>query len=539
MTSSHDKTLLGQTWLSNVSKQAITWQVSIFSLQLCQLFSQIAAFWFFAKLAQSIVVEQQTVELASAIPFIAASSCWALLAYFANLLGYRAKTTLEQDIEEKVLALLQTRQLALTRQYSSTFWQQLLVRNLDEIGQFVTQYSVQKWLASMAPLVVILVILPVNYVVAIALVVTMPVVPLFMIIVGKGAANLNRKHFVALERLGDMFSDRLKGLTLITSTGQHAKQVERLQSASNIVNRKTMNVVAVAFLSSTVLDFFATVSMALVAVFIGFSMLGELAIGPSINLHQGLFMLLVAPLLFAELKSLGKLYHQKAKAVASAEYFGEVFEHTPHSGLAEHSGEFTQEHWLNFHMENPRIQAQPLSFSKGDWILLTGKSGSGKTAFLEALMGFRNASHNLPGSLALLSQQTCVLNNTLAFNLHLGNSQISEREMITALQQVELDTWYQQLPDGLATQMGDYAALSGGEAQRLALARVLLLDRDIILLDEPTAHLTDSQQQNLTNLIHAKLANKTVIWVSHKQLPISWFNKHWTIDSGELQVSTL
>ena len=133
---------------------------------------------------------------------------------------------------------MRSKQVSVTRRYSSTYWQQLLLNNLSDIGDYLTQYSVQKWISAIAPFVVLVVIFPVNYVVAICLLLTMPVVPLFMILIGRGAAVLHRKHFIALERLGDMFSDRLKGLSLITSTGQHAQQLKRLDSASNIVNRK-------------------------------------------------------------------------------------------------------------------------------------------------------------------------------------------------------------------------------------------------------------------------------------------------------------
>ena len=245
-----------------------------------------------------------------------------------------------------------------------------------------------------------------------------------------------------------------------------------------------MKVVSVAFLNSTVLDFFSTVSIALVAVFIGFTMLGELNLGPHIDLHQGLFMLLLAPLLFAELRLLGKLYHQKAKAEAGAERFGQIFKEENKTPNLRQAGEV---YWINFHVDMPRLHAEHLSISKGDWIRLKGDSGSGKTSLLEALMGFRSASHSLAGELALLSQQSCVLDNTVAFNLHLGHSQYSECDLLNALDEVGLGQWLNNLPEGLDTNLGDYPAMSGGEAQRLALARILLLKKDIILLDEPTA----------------------------------------------------
>lgn len=520
-------------WLKGVTMHARSWQIKVFVVRVVQLAAQIITFWSFSGLVQLIVVKQQAVFFHQLSPFLWSMSVWGACVWLVDSMSYRAKFYLETDIEKQIHQILQSKQVSITRQYSSTYWQQLLLNNLSDIGDYLTQYSVQKWVSVIAPFVVLLVIFPVNYVVAISLLLTMPVVPLFMILIGRGAAVLHRKHFVALERLGDMFSDRLKGLSLITSTGQHAQQLKRLDSASNIVNRKTMNVVSMAFLNSTVLDFFSTVSIALVAVFIGFTMLGELSMGPSIDLHQGLFMLLVAPLLFSELRLLGKLYHQKAKAEAGAERFEQVLNEENVNRNLKQKGDVS---WINFQVDMPRLHAEHLIISQGDWIRLSGDSGSGKTSLLEALMGFRSSSHSLAGELALLSQQSSVLNNTVAYNLHLGHRLYSDSDLISALEEVGLLLWLENFPEGLETNLGDYPAMSGGEAQRLSLARILLLKKDIVLLDEPTAHLTSDQHEQLSALIHEKLRDKTVIWASHKCLPNEWFNQHWCVSQGEIEV---
>ena len=522
-----------QDWLKAISRMARVSQLQVFVVRVFQLAAQITTFWFFSDLIQTIIVEQQALFIQQIAPFLWAASVWGVCVCLSDSMSCKAKFALENQLEESVHRVLKSRQISMTRRYSSAFWQQLLLSNLRDIGDYLTQYSVQKWISAITPLIVLLVILPVNYVVALALLLTMPIVPLFMILVGRGAAVLHRRHFVALERLGDMFSDRLKGLSLITSTGQHHNQLDRLDKASKLVNRRTMKVVSVAFLNNTVLDFFSTVSIALVAVFIGFTMLGELSFGPEIDLHQGLFMLLVAPLLFAELRSLGKLYHQKARAEAGAERFEGVFSEAVADNPARHSADVA---WINFNVDTPGLHADQLKINKGDWILLSGASGSGKSSLLEALMGFRAASHSLSGELALMSQQSSVLDNSLAFNLHLGHEEFSDKTLIEALQSVGLGDWFAALPQGLATELGDYPAMSGGEAQRLALARILLLQKDIVLLDEPTAHLTQELHEQLSVLIHDRLKDKTVIWASHKPLPETWFKQKWRITQGEIEV---
>ncbi|NVK54739.1 MAG: ATP-binding cassette domain-containing protein [Alteromonadaceae bacterium] len=538
-TAHHDQ---AQQWLKDTAQQARASQMVVLSVRLVQLVAQISAFWFLASIMQLIVVTQHAALFSHLLPLIVSLTAWGLCVYLADFLSANAKQTIEGNLENSIHTILNAQQIAITRRFSATFWQQLLLVNVSDLGDYFVQYSVQKYLSVLAPIVVLLVIFPINYLVALCLLLTLPIVPLFMILVGNGAANLHRKHFVALERLGDLFSDRLKALPMITANGQHQQQAERLNTASNIVNKRTMKVVSVAFLSSSVLDFFATVSIALIAVFIGFTMLGELNIGPEINLHKGLFMLLVAPLLFSELRTLGKFYHQKAKADAGADRFSQVLAECKATSQRQDAQEDNKDNgfsgiaWLNYKVHTPCLHASKLVVQKNDWILLTGSSGSGKTVLLEALIGFRQASHSLNADTALLSQQSCILAESLAFNLHLGSSAYSASQLEQCLSEVGLNEWLSGLPDGLNTQMGDLPALSGGEAQRLALARVLLLQKEIILLDEPTAHLSEVQRQQIASLIHEKLADKTVIWVSHHALPEEWFSQHWTITDSEIQV---
>lgn len=531
-----------QQWLRETTSQVRARQMVLLSVRLVQLVAQISAFWFLAFIMHLIVVEQQAALFNDLLPLVASLCVWGLCVYLADFLSTNAKQSIESELEHSVHHILNSQQIAITRRFSATFWQQLLLVNLSDLGDYFVQYSVQKYLSVCTPIVVLLVIFPINYLVALCLLLTLPIVPLFMILVGFGAANLHRKHFVALERLGDLFSDRLKALPMITANGQHQQQAERLSTASNIVNRRTMNVVSIAFLSSSVLDFFATVSIALIAVFIGFTMLGELSIGPKINLHTGLFMLLVAPLLFSELRALGKFYHQKAKADAGAERFSQVLAESTKENVGVKTksdlveGSFKGVAWLNYQIHTPALHASKLVLQPNDWILLSGASGSGKTALLEAFLGCRQATHTMKAEIALLSQHACILDASLAFNLHLGSAAYSSSTLERTLAEVGLADWLLSLPDGLHTQLGDLPAMSGGEAQRLALARILLLQKEIVLLDEPTAHLSDEQRRDIANLIREKLADKTVIWASHHSLPEKWFTQSWSIIDSEIQV---
>lgn len=537
-----------QHWLKEVTKQYRIQLSMLLALRSIMFVSQALCFWFFAKI-MGIFITQGSTLVDEFIPmFIASSLSWVLIKYVVNVRVVKLQQQVETDLQSQLEHKLNTEQNALCRQYTSYFWQHVWVSHIPAISQFLTQYQLQKMLSGLIPVFVIIAIIPINYFVALIMLITLPIVPIFMILVGKGAAKLHQQHFVALERLGGLFVDRLKALTLLTSFNQHDTETARLDKASKLVNDRTMRVVSVAFLSTSVLDFFSTVAMALIAVFIGFSILGEISIGPELPFTFGLYLLLVAPLLFSELKNLGRFYHQKALAESAAEAIFPVVYDAGSDASVDVTDDVDSDenttlkndsisfHWHNFHIKTPSLKAETLSLKQGEHILLKGASGAGKTVFLEALMGVRKSSHQLKGKCVLLSQSAVITPASVRSNLMLDRV-LPDKDLLDILNQVELTHWLHNLPNGLDTLMGEHPPLSGGEAQRLALARILLQQADIVLLDEPTAHLTKQQHTQLAELINRLCLTQTVIWASHKSLPDDWFSQSWIVKNGVIETA--
>lgn len=528
------------------------------------LFSLIIGFYYFSRIAQDWVVNETPAAHGDIIGLsVCLALCWLFQGVF-NALSSTSKTKVLGKLEQQLKYVFLARQHALIRQHSIYYWQTLWLQHIQAFTDWALEYRVQQMIAVIVPLLALSVIFYVNPVIGFGLLLTLPVVPLFMIIVGKGAAVLHRKHFVALERLGSVFTDRLTALPMLASFQAHEKQTELLKQASEHLNTRTMKVVSVAFLSNSVLDFFATLAVALVAVFIGFSLLDELNIGPAITLQQGLWVLLTVPLLLSEMKKLGQVYHQKAQAEAAQDELSSLFTLSFHGEGEIHSGNEDKPLLDRSQRENEPLlvasdfnvfemnaslytslsscgsktsvllSAESLAISKGDRILLSGASGSGKTLLLEALGGQRPASHRFYEPVVWITQHPVITPGTVRENLCLDDSYTDEAlsEVLTA---VELGPWLALLPYGLDTVMTDYPQLSGGEAQRLSLARALLRDAAIWLLDEPTAHLPDSQHHRLAQLIHRLGENKTLIWASHKALPANWFTHFWTISNGKVK----
>ncbi|WP_439135679.1 ABC transporter ATP-binding protein/permease [Pseudomaricurvus sp.] len=528
----------------------------------------ILAFWFIADILAGWITVP---SLSSPFSLISASIClllaWVLQGAHLKF-TYRAKALLLGELEQRLMDQFVRQQHALIRHHSSYYWQTLWMQHLPALVDWRYDYLVQQRVASVMPVITLLAVACVNPVIAGGLLLTLPVVPLFMIIVGKGAASLHRKHFVALERLGGLFVDRLKALPLLATFQGYSKQQTLLQQASEQLNQRTMKVVGVAFLSSTVLDFFSTLAVALVAVFIGFSLLGEISIGTPVALHSGLWILLTVPMLLSEMKLLGQYYHQKAQAEAAQHEVQDLLvpvkpvsfqstttQSTTTKPIATQSittkaetthtqpapskpPAFAGLDLSGFTLQDPDLQADCLQLNPGDWVRLDGASGAGKTVFLEALCGFRGqldvlSQHRLPAGFVMISQQVVILPYSLRDNLSL-HLPVCDEALWQVLDQVGLTHWARALPQQLDTLMGEHPPLSGGEAQRLAIARMLLQDAEVWLLDEPTAHLSESQHRAVADVLHTCCADKTVIWASHKALPETWFNQCWQIQRGRI-----
>lgn len=423
----------------------------------------------------------------------------------------------------------------------------------DALHGYFARFLPQMILAVIVPLLVLVVVFSLDWLAGIFLLLSAPLIPLFMALVGMGAEKLNQQHFQTIGRLSGQFLDKVRGLTTLQLFGQTEPAAETLRKRSDDYRRVTMKTLRIAFLSSAVLEFFSSVAIAVVAIYIGFGLLGYITYGPAedLTLFSGLLVLLLAPEFFQPLRLLSQHYHDRAAAMgAGAEIVERLYgideprapaqsTHHPQSPDAITARDLT----LAYDTGRPVLDQVSLEIQKGDVIALTGPSGGGKSSLLYLLAGYMQPDQGnitvfgaAPGeqSFGWLGQSPFLVHGTWADNLRLTTPDATDIAIETALRQVGLGGLLNSRERGIYSRITeDGQGLSGGQARRLSLARVFVANYDLILLDEPTAGLdSDSEIYILEALHKLALAGKTLIFATHHQALLTLANRTLLVTGG-------
>lgn len=423
----------------------------------------------------------------------------------------------------------------------------------DALHGYFARFLPQMILAVIVPLLVLVVVFSLDWLAGIFLLLSAPLIPLFMALVGMGAEKLNQQHFQTIGRLSGQFLDKVRGLTTLQLFGQTEPAAETLRKRSDDYRRVTMKTLRIAFLSSAVLEFFSSVAIAVVAIYIGFGLLGYITYGPAedLTLFSGLLVLLLAPEFFQPLRLLSQHYHDRAAAMgAGAEIVERLYgideprtpvqsTHHPQSPDVIAARDLT----LAYDTVRPVLAQVSLEIQKGDVIALTGPSGGGKSSLLYLLAGYMQPDQGnitvfgaAPGeqSFGWLGQSPFLVHGTWADNLRLTTPDATDIAIETALRQVGLGGLLNSRERGIYSRITeDGQGLSGGQARRLSLARVFVANYDLILLDEPTAGLdSDSEIYILEALHKLALAGKTLIFATHHQALLTLANRTLLVTGG-------
>ena len=435
---------------------------------------------------------------------------------------------------------------------------------VEALHGYFGRFLPQMWLAVLVPLLVLLVVFSLDWLAGLFLLLAAPLIPLFMALVGMGAESLQRRHFESMGRLSGQFLDRIRSLTSLQLFGQTEPAAQQLQARSDDYRRITMKTLRLAFLSSAVLEFFASVSIAVVAIYIGFGLLGYLELGPAgeLTLFSGLFVLLLAPEFFQPLRQLAQHYHDRAAALGAAQLIVARLSYCaqPSSKTREKPGQGADSsarsckspavicvNHASLIFSDGRVGLRDicLDVKKGECLALTGPSGGGKSTLLHLLAGFLPATSGevsifgaRPGeqTIGWLGQAPYLAQGSWRDQLRLTAPGASEEAMKNALALVGLQDVWAARPEGLDSPVSEAGiGLSGGQARRLCLARLFLSPAELLLMDEPTAGLdADTEQQLIESLKTLAAQGRTLIFASHHESLLALADRKVTLVAGAL-----
>lgn len=433
------------------------------------------------------------------------------------------------------------------------------IDHVEALHGYFARFLPQLVLSVIVPLTILALVFWLDWLAGIFLLLSAPLIPLFMALVGMGAEKLNQQHFETISRLSGQFLDKVRGLTTLQLFGQTGSAADLIEQRSDHYRRITMKTLRVAFLSSAVLEFFASVAIAVIAIYIGFGLLGFITFGPSseLTLFSGLLILLLAPEFFQPLRTLSQHYHDRAAALGAAaeliDRLNSPVDPRCRNGVATAEADKPDAEsisltavTLGFQDNNCLFRDLSLHVDKGEVIALTGPSGGGKSTLLHLLAGFMAPDRGevrvlgrAPGSFPFgwLGQKGFLVHGTWADNLRLTTPDASDIAIDSALRNVGLGPLLDSRHSGIYSAVSeDGQGLSGGQARRLSLARLFLADYDLILLDEPTAGLdSDSEVFVLEALHKLAVAGKTLIFSTHHQALLTLANRVLLVSGGEVR----
>ena len=474
----------------------------------------------------------------------------AVVSWLTELAAHRASAAVKSELRGRLLeraAELGPGWLSGQRTGSLVA---LATRGVDALDDYFSRYLPQLGLAVVVPVAVLARIVTEDWVSAAIIVCTLPLIPVFMVLIGWATQSRMDRQWRLLSRLSGHFLDVVAGLPTLKVFGRAKAQAESIRSITGEYRRATMRTLRIAFLSSFALELLSTLSVALVAVTIGMRL-----VHGDMDLYIGLVILVLAPEAYLPLRQVGAQYHAAAEGLAAAEEIFAVLETpVPAPGTTR-----VPEGALAFEgvtVRYPGRSADAVSDASftvepGETVALVGPSGAGKSTLLNTLLGFVRPTEGRVRAggvdlavadleqwrsrIAWVPQRPHLYAGTIAENVRLARPDADDVAVREALADAGALTFVEALPEGLGTVLGeDGTGLSAGQRQRLALARALLADFPVLVLDEPAEHLDLPTADALTADLLAATEGRTTLLITHRLAGLESVDEVVVLDEGQV-----
>jgi ATP-binding cassette subfamily C protein CydD len=473
----------------------------------------------------------------------------------AGVLSVSVKTELREQVFNHLLALgPQLRETEQTGELSNT-----LVQGIEKLDAYFRQYLPQLALSALVPLTILLVVFPVDWLTGLVFLLTAPLIPFFMVLIARQAEKETNRQWRLLSRLSSHFHDVLQGLTTLKSFGRSKQQAETIRGVSGRYAQATLRVLRIAFLSALVLELLATISTAVVAVQIGLRLLyGHLPF------DQALFVLILAPEYYLPLRQLGASFHAGMEGISAAARIFELLAE-PVKGKTQGTRKvFSLDAGVEFHQvsyayqngDRPALKAVDFSLLPGQVTALVGASGAGKSTIARLLIGFLQPDsgqvlvgdlplteiklHSWREKIAWVPQFPYLFHGTIEENIRMVKPDATHQAIESAANKANASEFILSLPEGYHTQIGERGArLSGGQAQRIALARAFLKNAPLVILDEPGANLDTHNLELIEQALNSVLKDRTALVIAHRMSTVKRADQIVVLDEGRVvQIGT-
>lgn len=471
----------------------------------------------------------------------------------AGRLAIQIKTDLRAQLTHKIFSLGP----GFTRGENSGELVNTALQGIESLDAYFSQYLPQVLLAALIPAAILVVVFPIDWISGLILLLTAPLIPIFMVLIGKASESTTRRQWNILSRLSTYYLDTLQGLQELKLLGQSKPRADKLQAASEQYRLTTMKVLRVTFLSALVLEMAGTISTAVIAVQIGLRLLyGRM------EFADAFFILLLAPEFYLPLRQLGLRFHAGASGMQAARRIFRILQLPEPARTATMplpAGSLEQIHSISFQdvrytysgQTSPALDGVTFTVKQGEKVAIVGATGAGKSTLVYLLMRFapvergqilvdRIPLDSIPidvwrRNIAWVPQKPVLFQGSLAENIALGKPEATRDVIVAASSLAHLDNFVKQLPDGYETDIGEFGArLSGGEMQRVALARAFLLDAPILVFDEPSAHLDSQSEAWLEESMQRLRVGRTMFIIAHRLATVYSADQILVLDKGKI-----